>query len=442
MSLPDPMTQASGVLAQVLASQPTVTDVVLDSPPGAGKTGVIEYLAIQSAWRHGERCAVATQTNAQVFDVVERLATGWPARPVWAFVREDLHLPETLRSRDNVHLAHEAGDLPSDPCVVVGNSSKWSFWPDGRWFDLLLVDEAYQLRDALFVQVSSMASRHVLVGDPGQIAPVTSVPIDRWRDDPAGPHVSCPQALLHRRGGRGVLRLALPVSRRLPADTVRLVQPAFYPDLSFRALDDERILHLGPGDGRPEDRLLDVCTGGVSLGMGELPEAVTGEFDLALSHTMVDVVKRLFERSPEITDRGERRALRPADVGVVCGHRSQVHAVAEQLGGSLRDVYVETADRYQGLERAVMLVHHPLSGRVDVSAFHLDAGRLCVMLSRHRVAALLFARAGLAERLQAGLGMPERVLGMDDEVHAGRRAHRRLLSDLREQGRVVPLRAD
>jgi hypothetical protein len=53
-----------------------------------------------------------------------------------------------------------------------------------------------------------------------------------------------------------------------------------------------------------------------------------------------------------------------------------------------------------------MLVYHPLSGRVDASAFHLDAGRLCVALSRHRVVCFVFARAGIASQpCAAGLNV-------------------------------------
>jgi len=46
-------------------------------------------------------------------------------------------------------------------------------------------------------------------------------------------------------------------------------------------------------------------------------------------------------------------------------------------------------------------VLHPLSGRRDATEFHLEAGRLCVLLSRHRHACLVVARAGIAELLDA-----------------------------------------
>ncbi|WP_432644254.1 hypothetical protein [Nocardia cyriacigeorgica] len=47
-------------------------------------------------------------------------------------------------------------------------------------------------------------------------------------------------------------------------------------------------------------------------------------------------------------------------------------------------VAVNTANRLQGPEFEVVIVVHPLSGRRDATAFHLEAGRLCVLTSRHR----------------------------------------------------------
>jgi hypothetical protein len=102
---------------------------------------------------------------------------------------------------------------------------------------------------------------------------------------------------------------------------------------------------------------------------------------------------------------------------------------------------VETANRYQGLERAVMLVYHPLSGRVDASAFHLDAGRLCVALSRHRVVCFVFARAGIADLLRRYAPGGNRVLGIPtDPEFLGWRAHLTVLTALQKGGRVVPIR--
>lgn len=62
-------------------------------------------------------------------------------------------------------------------------------------------------------------------------------------------------------------------------------------------------------------------------------------------------------------------------------------------------VTVDTANRLQGREYDVTVILHPLSGRPDATAFHLETGRLCVLASRHRHACIVVARAGIAELL-------------------------------------------
>jgi hypothetical protein len=62
---------------------------------------------------------------------------------------------------------------------------------------------------------------------------------------------------------------------------------------------------------------------------------------------------------------------------------------------------VDTANRLQGREYDVTVVLHPLSGRRDATAFHLKAGRLCVLTSRHRQACVIVGRAGIHELLDA-----------------------------------------
>jgi hypothetical protein len=64
-------------------------------------------------------------------------------------------------------------------------------------------------------------------------------------------------------------------------------------------------------------------------------------------------------------------------------------------------IRVDTANRLQGAEYDVTVVLHPLSGRRDATAFHLETGRLCVLASRHRHACIVVARAGIPELLDA-----------------------------------------
>jgi len=77
-------------------------------------------------------------------------------------------------------------------------------------------------------------------------------------------------------------------------------------------------------------------------------------------------------------------------------------------------IRVDTANRLQGAEFEVAIVLHPLPGRRDATAFHLEAGRLCVLASRHRHACIVVARAGIADLLDAHPS--------DEPIHLGVRA--------------------
>jgi hypothetical protein len=268
---------------------------------------------------------------------------------------------------------------------------------------------------------------------------VVGCEIERWQADPAGPHVACPKALVARHPA--VRRLALPVSRRLVPDTVRFIQPAFYPDLPFVGLSapGERGLETTrPAPASPLDPAIALVERGASLVQLELPPLVTGEVDEALADTLVALIRQLVARGARVRDAGQVLPLGPNLIGVVCAHVSQVNAVRERLPRGFEDVFVETADRFQGLERPVMLVYHPLSGRADADQFHLDAGRLCVALSRHRVACFLVGRSGVEELLLRYAPSGDRVLGSDeDREYAGWRAQVSIAQMLRSAGRVV-----
>jgi hypothetical protein len=439
--MPTPTESAAQAVRDVLRTQYEDEPVVrLDSPPGAGKTRVVEYLAAQSLAKLRERCMVATQTNEQAFDVARRLAAGFRQMRFTLFARKDLPLPIDLLALSNLDVVRRTADLPNGPCVVISNARKWSWVSDQHVdpFDCQVIDEAFQLPDHGFHQIAGLARRAVLIGDPGQIAPVVTCEIERWKCDPAGPQVAAPRALAARHAG--IRRMSLPVSRRLVADTVRFVQPAFYPELPFAALSDgsDRRLRPATAGTTPLDRIIDLAAQGASLVQVELPPRIAGEVDEELADTVVGFATRLLDRGARVRDEGREYPLTGAAIGVVCAHVSQVNAVRERLPQSLSDVLVETSDRFQGLERPIMLVHHPLSGRADASEFHLDAGRLCVMLSRHRVACFVVARGGLEELLLRYAPSGDRALGLGEDLEFnGWHAHLTITRGLRTADRVM-----
>src|SRR5687767_13106514 len=94
--------RADDAVRRVLLTQyDRVPAVRLDSPPGAGKTGVVERLAVQAMARLEERCMVVTQTNAQALDLARRLAGGFPSLPFVLLVRRRLVVPDNLEALPN-----------------------------------------------------------------------------------------------------------------------------------------------------------------------------------------------------------------------------------------------------------------------------------------------------------------------------------------------------
>jgi AAA domain-containing protein len=178
--------------------------------------------------------------------------------------------------------------------------------------------------------------------------------------------------------------------------------------------------------------------------MVELPAMLAGEVDPDLAEELIRTLNRVLVRGATILDDSGRPVpVTPKMIGVACAQVAQVNAIRERLGPDLAGVFVETANRFQGLERPPMFVQHPLSGRADATNFHLDAGRLCVMLSRHRVGCWIFARKGISRMLRKYAPRGDRSLGIsDDPEFRGWRANMQLMQALEQGRRIfrVPLR--
>jgi hypothetical protein len=113
----------------------------------------------------------------------------------------------------------------------------------------------------------------------------------------------------------------------------------------------------------------------------------------------------------------------------------QADAVRARLATrGLTGLTVDTANRLQGREFDVTLVWHPLSGRQDASAFHLETGRLCVLLSRHRFACIVVARAGIRDLLDRHPRGSPVYLDVPPKFPDGWRAHQVVMGWLERGG--------
>lgn len=431
-------TRRNAVLQRVLGHvEANASLLVLKAPPGSGKT-FVTLRAVALARHLGRRVAVATQTNAQAEDFCARMAKEFPRFAVhrWASAgRRERPLGDSVTW-------HRGRELPAGACVVVATSAKWGTSDlDGQEpFDVLFIDEAWQLCWADFMLFGAVASRFVLVGDPGQIPPVVPIDVSRWQTSRRPPHVPSPDVILRDRTLPAV-RVELPVSTRLPHDTVALVRAFYDFDFESWAAPGERRLVLPAGNvsGDALDAVLAKLTEG-STALLALPTPEGGppmEEDLDVARAAAAVVRRALERNASVVTEKGPAPLRPEDIGVSATHRVMNTRITDALGDLAGRVRVDTPERWQGLERALMVVVHPLSGVTQPSVFDLATGRLCVMASRHSVGLVIVSRDHVGETLERTLPRAEQCLGQRDEAGRGRAQHRAVWEHLHARGRVV-----
>ncbi|MGK5640416.1 AAA domain-containing protein [Streptomyces sp. URMC 126] len=374
--------------------------VVVDSPPGAGKSTLVVRAALELA-RAGRPLMVVAQTNAQVDDLVLRLAEEDAELPVGRLHSSDPRpYDPALDGLDQVVTSTKAADLAGLD-VVVSTAAKWAHTKVAEPWGQAIVDEAYQMRSDALLAVAGLFDRALFVGDPGQLDPFSVVGAEgtaQWAGLSYDPSVSAVSTLLAHNPGLPQHRL--PVSWRLPASAARLVSEAFYPYTPFRSGTDhgDRSMSFGVRrDGSAVDRVLDEAAAS-GWGLLELPERHVPRTDPEAVGAVALVVRRMLDRGAAVTS--ERSPdpvpLTAARIAVGTAHRDQAAAVRAALAEhGVTGVTVDTANRLQGREFDVTVVLHPLSGRPDATAFHLETGRLCVLASRHRHACVVVCRAGV-----------------------------------------------
>jgi hypothetical protein len=400
-----PGEDAEAAIQQITAAFTTTTErgVVVDSPPGAGKSTLVVRTSTLLA-ADAEPVMVVAQTNAQVDDLVVRIARRAPGLPVGRLSRAD-YIPGPAVRQSNVRISSDIRAL-ADCTIVVGTASKWVWVTEGRW-PWAIIDEAYQMRSDLLLRIMARFEKTLFVGDPGQLDPFSTVETNRWAGVPWDPMQSAVAVLL--RNNSGIRPHRLPVSWRLPPSAAPVVQRAFYPFTGFAAgtVPGQRSMQVpvaGVGAAAVDD-VIDLASR-TGWGFYELPARNTIRTDAEAVTATATIATRLLQRGTETVceDSPGGRRLSADRIAIGAAHRDQVAAIGSALraiGGPASQCRVDTANRLQGAEFDVTIVLHPLSGRLDATAFHLESGRLCVLTSRHRHACIVVGRAGIPELLDA-----------------------------------------
>lgn len=411
---------------------------LVDSPPGAGKSTLVREIGRRA--RRRAQVPIVVQTNDQADDMLRGFITD--QRRGAAPVRVGrLHggkyvPPADLIAQQGLTFSGSITDL-DDSNVIVAPAAKWATVGFDRAWPFAIVDEAYQMRSDSLLPIGVMMESLLMVGDPGQLAPFTTADDTRFRGRPLSPVETAAATILTTQPA--TVRLALPISWRLPSHAANLVSDAFY-EIPFAAgtQPQERRIRRGVTPlhrGRAADAINSASRyGWAYLELDNLPMPQT---DPEAIEAIVNVVTELLEADITIEDEYGIRGLRPGDIAVGVTHRDQRDHVRTGLqdtrirtGLPVDEVVVDTANVLQGREFDIVVVWHPLSGRQDASEFHLDARRLCVLLSRHREACIVISRGGIHDQL-AGHAPTEPVwLGEMAPLLDGWHAHLTVLDHL------------
>lgn len=390
--------------------------VLVEAPPGAGKSTLTCSVANKLViGEKGLRLPIVTQTNDQADDILLSLHDKYPSLEIGRLLGQSGPAPTVARLLSNSPTVStgthcDEGELRRAR-VIVGTARKWQYerarlQGTGTQFPIGLIDEAYQMRSDLLLGISSLFQTLLCVGDPGQLDPFTQIDDSLWRGLPYSPARSAMAVL---RANHGDLEpIQLPKSWRLPPSAASIVSQAFYPYAQFGPGTDESQRSLtfgraprGTGGFQSTHALERAAASGWAY--LELPEKYTVRTDDEIASNLAAIVEQALHRGGTVVDERhpEGRALTSDRIAVITAHNDQVQAVRYQLhalGVNPDLVVVSTANKIQGREYDLVAVWHPLAGRRDATSFHLEAGRMCVMLSRHRHGCVVVGRGG-ADRL-------------------------------------------
>lgn len=407
---------------------------VVKAPPGSGKTHTLIEVLTELVAR-GMCIAVAAQTNSQCDDISRRIADDHPEVALYRFASKANHPPADFPT--TVPWVVDKALLPTGASITVSTTAKWALTDLAMPFDLLAIDEAWQMGWADLMQCATLSDRFLMIGDPGQISPVVTIDVRRWETSPRAPHKAAPEVVLAEPTLADIrFDGSLPACRRLPHEAVEFVKP-FY-DFDFAAYQPvgTRGLDLDAGhrwhclrDGRP-----------IALTIPTPRQGPPIEVDHDLAATAAAVVGDLLDSGAQVRDgQGPVRALEASDIGLCSTHRVMNAALTSALRRWIPRLRVDTPERWQGLQRPVMIAVHPLSGVTDPSAFDLETGRLCVMASRQQAALIMLTRDHLGQTLSNYIPSADQAPGRPDIVGRGHDAHVRFWQTLVEQERVLPL---
>jgi hypothetical protein len=457
---------ASAMLAAVLDGDEPYERLLLRAAAGAGKSYILKRLVREAvAHANARRVAVVAFTNKQTRTLAADLGDALGQDRVCLFVSGDRigEVPPDVFARATV--ATTTTDIPHSCDVIVATCHKLGGYGGERGrllrhfgagvngdtpFDVLFVDEAWQVAQHVFRHVSNAAPVWVGVGDVGQLPPI-EIGSNPWRGDPGhNPWRAWPTDY---DGDPLTWSSQLPAVHRPAAGHLGLWR-AFYPDwdeLHCVAAPADRWAEFGVMPAPSASIWAQIGTGVPTLLEVEgLPLADAADVDLPLVEFVEALLDDLFAAGFTLFSAsygddgqpvGEPQPQSPGDMGgnplvAVLATRNQavddaadaVDRLRERRGLTEHDLLASTVDSWQGQTNGFTVALHPLTGASRLDEFNSAFGRLAVTCTRATHGLLLVSRPGLDGLLREAPARPGTPFGEPGVRQLPRQTHQRILA--------------
>ena len=453
---------------------------LLWGPPGTGKTSTLAATILgwlEYAWTNGRSMTVGVGSSnwnaignvlSSVVELLEerRANTGEPTLNTRVIRFRGEHSSATTLAgvEDCVRGSDEAAELANSleegnttpECLIIGSTwtqlSKQSgatgeSKPRARWFDLLVIDEASQVKVSMaagYFLLLKESGHVVLSGDPKQLGPIYKYDVEELASEDS--LYDCVFTYMQHR--HGLTPVALNENYRTNDEIAIWPRIRFYNN-DFQAMEPDKRLALSLPDSKPilwppellwHDiylEILDPSYPVVVVTYPESPYTLSNPFEASLTACLSSLY--------QLADGGGRESDDPYwqtfwkhKLGIITPHRAQMARIRTLLSSkagfpSAPIPIVDTVDRFQGQERDFIISSYTVADKdfaASEDSFILSSRRFNVSLTRAKTKFVLL----ISEALLRYLPTDKRVA--EDASHLQRfvEAH----CGLNARGVVVP----
>jgi hypothetical protein len=456
-------TEAIHMLSDSLSGTNDYDKILLRAAAGAGKSVQLRRMVVDAlAHPACVRVAVTAFQNRQIWPLAKSLATRLGTDKVCLLSSKGAYPDVPHDVLTSATAVTSSSDIPQGARVVLATASRLgapgeygrqlkqlgAAGNDETPYDVLLVDEAWQMAMHLFAGIERYASLIVGVGDVGQLPPIDASD-NPWRGDTGyNPYRTWPTEFERL---STTFSIDLPAVWRPHANQLPLWR-AFYQDwnrLDCVAAPADRWITLPPLTGTASSVWSAVAAGHPTLlEVDGLPDPETPDIDQPLLGVIEDLLLPLLEGSFTIHehvygDSGVPDSLTHTDSATPAGDplivllatRNAAVDDALDLVERLTDklslpdgvLTASTVDKWQGQTNRITIAIHPLSGADKLDDFNSAFGRLAVACTRATHGLLMVTRAGLDTLLGDAPARPGTPFGEPGTRSLPRQTHQRIL---------------